>query len=909
MEWRSTYAFNPDGGGETSVTDSLGHTRVWSWNDNSLPLKYTDATGRSWQLAWNEQNQPEHCILPGGGKYLYGYDGSGKLDRISDPEGGTVSYVWNGRYPLLLSSTDAEGGVTEYAYDDKGNRVLVRHPNGAEEGFAYDDRGRLIALTTPLEGVHRFEWDNAGRLVSRQDCSGNVTAFRYDAGLGLLASVIDPLGHVRSLERDALGLPLAVIHPDGSTERLARDKAGRITSATDALGAVTRYRYNRRDQLVVEQDALDGSTFMRYDTAGNLIELTNPNGEQYRFAHDAEGRRLSYTGLDGVGNLYELDAAGLPARILLAVGTELETGLAYERDKLGRVLRRSGNSGVTEYRYSPGGRLVQVTKTDAQGEKESEISRSYDVMGNLTEEKSVALLPDGSLAERVLRHAYDPAGNRIRSVLPGGEIAEFTPCSSGFVHQITFAPSPDGPERVISAFERDALNRETLRTQGRLHAKRGYDPLSRVLFMKAETFIDEKPEYYQDFPLETGPLVSKRFRYDANGELLTSGDIFGGARHYVYDALGRVTAARRERSGSAARLGRGEGISLTERSAVEHLFDEELFLYDRAGNLLSTGTGSDRRLGEGIWKKRPGPARQVGELSVLHNRPDSIDDFTYAHDARGRVVEKRCLESERRRVYAYDSDGRLIRVECSGDPSGFKRIRFSYDALGRRTGRFDGRAQTLFVWDGLRLLREETGDKSTTYFYEQGGHVPLARVDGRNAFVGTEGKADRIGPEEIYYYHCNVAGLPEDVTDSEGRVIWRGRYSTWGRLLYERTFSDTPKGFTQPLRMQGQYDDGNTGLYYNTFRYYDADAGRFSAEDPIELSGGINLYNYASNPFIWADPLGLDVYLARTDAAKGLHEKVGVRNSTTGADFGISFGTTVDYDPENISYRIQLLWH
>jgi RHS repeat-associated protein len=60
--------------------------------------------------------------------------------------------------------------------------------------------------------------------------------------------------------------------------------------------------------------------------------------------------------------------------------------------------------------------------------------------------------------------------------------------------------------------------------------------------------------------------------------------------------------------------------------------------------------------------------------------------------------------------------------------------------------------------------------------------------------------------------------------------------------------------------MQGQYDDGNTGLYYNTFRYYDADAGRFSSEDPISLKGGVNLYQYAPNPVRWADPLGLETY-------------------------------------------------
>jgi RHS repeat-associated protein len=68
--------------------------------------------------------------------------------------------------------------------------------------------------------------------------------------------------------------------------------------------------------------------------------------------------------------------------------------------------------------------------------------------------------------------------------------------------------------------------------------------------------------------------------------------------------------------------------------------------------------------------------------------------------------------------------------------------------------------------------------------------------------------------------------------------------------------------------MQGQYDDGDTGLYYNTFRYYDVDSGRFSAEDPIGLAGGDNLYQYAPNPLRWADPLGLlTVYVGAGAAA------------------------------------------
>ncbi|WP_372237862.1 RHS repeat-associated core domain-containing protein [Pseudomonas sp. LP_7_YM] len=46
-------------------------------------------------------------------------------------------------------------------------------------------------------------------------------------------------------------------------------------------------------------------------------------------------------------------------------------------------------------------------------------------------------------------------------------------------------------------------------------------------------------------------------------------------------------------------------------------------------------------------------------------------------------------------------------------------------------------------------------------------------------------------------------------------------------------------------------------MHYNTFRYYDAQVGRFITQDPIGLSGGNNLYAYALNSTRWVDPLGL----------------------------------------------------
>ncbi|MDL2275939.1 RHS domain-containing protein [Desulfosarcina sp. OttesenSCG-928-G10] len=110
---------------------------------------------------------------------------------------------------------------------------------------------------------------------------------------------------------------------------------------------------------------------------------------------------------------------------------------------------------------------------------------------------------------------------------------------------------------------------------------------------------------------------------------------------------------------------------------------------------------------------------------------------------------------------------------------------------------------------------------------------------------------------QLYYFHCNASGQPEELTDANGNILWHARYATWGKLVFESTTSHAPFGFEQNLRMQGQYDDRITGLYYNTFRYYDPDIGRFTTEDPIGLIGGTNLYQYAPNPLSWIDPWGL----------------------------------------------------
>ncbi len=251
------------------------------------------------------------------------------------------------------------------------------------------------------------------------------------------------------------------------------------------------------------------------------------------------------------------------------------------------------------------------------------------------------------------------------------------------------------------------------------------------------------------------------------------------------------------------------------------------------------------------WDAAGNPLEGSAE-KVTHNRLTQLNGIRWRYDVHGRTLEKD--NGQTRWHYRYDGEHRL--TEVISKPRDRNRpqtqVSFRYDPLGRRIsktrrqmlgGQPTGKPVTIrFVWEGFRLLQEVHGDVPLTYVYsDQDSYDPLARIDGVDA-------------PEIFWFHCQPNGTPKRMTDSEGQVRWEGVNSAWGKLLRE---SETQvSGYSQNLRMQGQYLDRETGLHYNLFRYYDPDCGRFTQQDPIGLAGGINLYQYAPNALGWVDPWG-----------------------------------------------------
>ncbi len=134
----------------------------------------------------------------------------------------------------------------------------------------------------------------------------------------------------------------------------------------------------------------------------------------------------------------------------------------------------------------------------------------------------------------------------------------------------------------------------------------------------------------------------------------------------------------------------------------------------------------------------------------------------------------------------------------------------------------------------------------------------LYLLPGLLAQLSNSALADSNG-EHLYFYHSDHLGTPLFLTDTDGVVVWRGEYLPFGEVFSEHKDPDGDGvEVEQPFRFPGQYEDTETGLYYNYFRDYDSSLGRYIEADPIGLAGGVNLYLYViGNPIDLADPFGM----------------------------------------------------
>ena len=791
----------------TAMRTETGAVTIWDWTADGTVWRTQDALGQVWQTEWDEAYHVIARVDPLGHRTAFTFDRHGNLIAQVDADGHEARWEYD-LQGQMITAIDAAGHRTEFRYDENGNLVGSTDPLGRISSLGLGQKGEVLRIDLPGGVQQRIYYDPLLRPSRRRDPDGNEIRMGYDTEgrlhwftdevgattrYDMMRGPDNPRGAIRQIETEDLAI-----------STVTWDTEGQLSSITDPSGSTRYFRFGAFDLPLDTVDASGHRLRLEHDRELRLTAVINEMGQRYEYLYDAVGQVVA-----------EKDYSGQVTR--------------YTRDPAGRVIQRVAADGVrTNYAYSPAGRLLSqsVEKTTDQGEtrfeydprglltkacnKVATVEYDYDAIGRIVSER---------LNGRQISSEYSVAGQRVAR---SGDVLNLT---SGWTRAGLPVEMKIGNHAPLT-FRHDPRGLEQMRqSQAGFTLAQGHNVMGTLAEQLAGAMAHMPDEtrlggfstgLYQEYGTRTAVGVHRSYEWDRVGRAIAVNDHTAGQARFDYDLRGQVITTR---------VDRPDG-----RSVLSH------FEYDPARNIAAV-IQSGR---EQVVDTSAGRVRRRGAVS-------------YRHDACGRVIEKRVEENGfRPRVWrmAWDGLSQLVALET---PEG-EIWHYAYDPLGRRVARLlDGNGGVAYQWEGDRLIAEApmtaSGEvcwgNARHWVYEADSFRPLAQIE--NGI--------------LHYIVTDHLGTPRELFSEDGEQInWRAELSLWGEMAGHRrpkAANDDVPPISCPIRFQGQWHDPESGLHYNRFRYYDAEATQYLSPDPIGLEGGLRPQAYVADPNGWVDPLGL----------------------------------------------------
>jgi YD repeat-containing protein len=164
----------------TVVTDSLGHSDTYVFNNMGLMISHTDPLGAVTQQTW-DGNMNKTSITDARNNVTYFvYDGNGNLLQTVDPLGNSTTMTYTPDFNLISTKTDALGHVTHFFYDNHGNLTSTTDALGNSHSFIYDQSGNIISTTDSRGNSTKFTYDAFDHVIQKTDALGNNVSFTYE---------------------------------------------------------------------------------------------------------------------------------------------------------------------------------------------------------------------------------------------------------------------------------------------------------------------------------------------------------------------------------------------------------------------------------------------------------------------------------------------------------------------------------------------------------------------------------------------------------------------------------------------------------------------------------------------------------------------------------------------------------
>ncbi len=895
----TAYSYDALGNKLTEVVTDLatGQTRGQSgaYNAQGLPAQMTDARGGQWAYSYDAQGNRTTERNPLGHETRWQYDGAGRVTRQTEANGLVSSYSYDPRGRLTQASRGGE--ATTYSYTPTGLLASASLPSGHAINYQYDaaqrltgasdNRGNSVAYT--LDGMGnrvREEVKDAGgaialvtarvinslnKVAAVQGASGQTTALGYDAN-GEPISQTDPLNQTTRQTLDGLKRPSATTFADNAAATQAWNQLDQLTQVTDPKGVATQYVRNAFGEVLSEASPDTGTTSYQRDAAGAVVAMTDARGITTQISRDALGRPVQTTRGPAHQTVYTWDTQ---QKGYLAKVEDPSGATTWERDAQGRTLRKTQlvndnpanpASFSTAYSYSAGGELAAITYPSGL-----KVSYQRNAAGQIS---------------------------AISTQVPGRN-KPVTPFVSNLTH--TALGQPKAWNWVNGAAASRSFDADGRMTDTEF-ASYSYDDASRIASITQNLWASRTVTQTVGTTTATvTQLYQTPLRWFAgydNRNRLTSFERAGAQTSYTYDAnSNRLSAID----------------ASTSDTDLDGQFEQSDF-NQSTRQALNIASDSNRLLGfsQNLTRMR-GDRTISSATSNVNYTLDAAGNLTsdglrtFDYDEANRISKARIFkDGEAARIsYLHNAQGQRV---FKGEPSTEQTLP-SQAELGQG---FIDWLKANFKW---MFAQAQANTSIGTAYTFGGGPIPswailgeydngAAKGAGRSEYIWlpTPGGAIPVGMfrnGNFFAIHTDHLGTPRLMTNEDNQPVWQWPYSAFGTTkptgvlkatANPRTavvvIDNTPlppqgrekqraqaaapmnsnivllKATAAPemnLRFPGQYEDAEMGTFYNYFRSYQPNQGRYTQGDPIGLEGGLNRFSYVEgNPASRVDPLGLE---------------------------------------------------
>ncbi|MDT7520485.1 RHS repeat-associated core domain-containing protein [Rhodoferax sp. TBRC 17660] len=637
----STWQFDASGKLQ-SKTERNGWTTSYSYINAGVGAgqlgSITNAFGRSIQLSYNAAGQLETATLPDGQTVRYTFDSSSRIVGVGYPGNVSKTYLYEDtRWPQSVTGIIDERGtrLATVVYDAQGRAVESGYAGGADYykvSYPATSNWSSAQITDPLGTTRTYQYGTTlGKLtVTGADkpsgSGGSDAASRVQNASGLIDSETDFAGVLTLYTWDnTRRLPLSITQAAGKPEALTTSTQWhptlRLPVKVTVPGKTTDTSYDARGNVLsqTETDTTGGPsngqtrTWAWTYTPSNLVAThTDPLGQVWSYATNAQGQRTSATDPLGQTTSYTYDTAG-------RLSSQTEPGglvTSYAYDQRGRITSVSAAGETTRYTYTPDGQLESATLPNGYS-----VSYQYDAAQRL-------IAASDNRGNRI-SYTLDGMGNRIREELkdPGGTIAYATSRTINSLNRVSSITSGQGASQGTTQYGFDANGEATSQTNALNHTtSQTLDGLRRPT---ATTLPDNSSTQTAwsalgDITSAKDPKgITTTYQRNAWGEVLSETSPDSGTQSFVRDAAGNITsktdALGKTTTYTRNALGQVTGITLQDGTT-------QTLAYNTAGHLvqMTDASGSTSYTRDAL-------GRILQKTQTVNDNPANPSTYTTAY--------------------------------------------------------------------------------------------------------------------------------------------------------------------------------------------------------------------------------------------------------------------------------------